>query len=97
MKKRRDFQGLGDLIHRFAKDETISEQLVTATLPEIWLSAVGEKIHEVSTITKFEKGVVWVTVSIPVWRVEILARRTEIILRINTLAGRDIVRDIEVR
>ncbi len=86
-------QAMGDLIRELGIGKTLSEYGVITR----WNEVVGERIAAVARPDRFEKGILFVTVSSAPWRAELTLRRQEIIDKINTAAGGTVVRDIRFR
>ena len=60
-----------------------------------WEEIVGRQIAAVSIAKKIAKGVLVVQVKTSVWRNELLLRKKEIIDRLNSTLGHEVVKDIK--
>jgi predicted nucleic acid-binding Zn ribbon protein len=60
-----------------------------------WEEIVGEKIARATTPTKISRGVLFVSVKTSVWRNELTMRKKEIMLKINSTLGQEVVLDIK--
>lgn len=84
---------MGDLIRELGIGKTLSEYGVITR----WSDVVGERIAAVARPERFDKGILFVSVSTAPWRAELTLRRQEIIDKINAAAGGTVVRDIRFR
>ncbi|MCA0444833.1 MAG: DUF721 domain-containing protein [Bacteroidetes bacterium] len=86
-----------DLIH-FYKNHTTAGKIVKKfdVLAE-WPSIVGERIAQETTAEKIENKILKISVKNSSWRQELTFRKTEILTKINTHFGEEIVKDILFR
>jgi predicted nucleic acid-binding Zn ribbon protein len=59
-----------------------------------WEEAVGPHIAKVATANKIQHGVLSVQVSNSTWRYELTMRKQEMISKLNTLLGEEVVKDV---
>ncbi len=62
-----------------------------------WEKIVGAHIAKVTKATRIVKGVLYVQVKASVWRNELVLKKKEIMNRINSEIGIDLVKDIKFR
>ena len=62
-----------------------------------WDDVVGEQIARVARPQRIENGVLYVSVSSAPWRAELTMKRTEIIQKLNEVAGNAVLKDIRFR
>ena len=60
-----------------------------------WNSTVGEQISKMTTAVRITQGILYVRVKTSTWRNELTLRKKEIVDKLNTVIGADIVRDIK--
>lgn len=86
-----------DLI-QFYKNHTLAGKIVRKydVLAE-WPKIVGEKIAAEASAEKIENKVLKVSVLNSAWRQELTFRKREILEKINTYFGEEIVKDIQFR
>ena len=84
---------LNNLVHHLG----ITRRLREYDVITLWERIVGEQIARVATAQRVEKSVLFVAVSSAPWRAELSLRRREIIEKINTAVGHQVVRDIRFR
>ena len=60
-----------------------------------WENVVGERIAQMTTATRILQGVLFVHVKTSTWRNELTLRKKEIIDKLNTVIGFDVVKDIK--
>jgi predicted nucleic acid-binding Zn ribbon protein len=83
-----------------ALDELIQSLGIQPKLKEYeavlqWETAVGEQIARVTTAMRITQGTLFVKVTTGVWRYELTLRKKEIVQRLNTMLGSEVVRDIK--
>lgn len=83
-----------------ALDELIQSLGIQPKLKEYeavlqWETAVGEQIARVTTAMRITQGTLFVKVTTGVWRYELTLRKKEIVQRLNTILGSEVVRDIK--
>ncbi|ANT63827.1 MULTISPECIES: DUF721 domain-containing protein [Prosthecochloris] len=61
---------------------------------KVWQDAVGDMIARQSRARYIKNSVLYVRVLNPAWRQELHFKKADIIVRINTSLGQDMVRDI---
>ena len=82
-----------ELVHRLGITRTIRQYDVINT----WESIVGEQIAKVTTVQRIDNGVLYVGVATAPWRAELSMKRREIIEKINSAVGRNIIKEIRFR
>lgn len=86
-------RAISDLVEALGIGRTLTQyQVITG-----WGEIVGEQIAKVSTPSRIENGVLFVTVSTAPWRAELTLRRLEILGKIKRACGPDIVKEIRFR
>jgi predicted nucleic acid-binding Zn ribbon protein len=83
-----------------ALDELIQSLGIQPKLKEYeavlqWETAVGDQIARVTTAMRITQGTLFVRVTTGVWRYELTLRKKEIVQRLNTVLGSEVVRDIK--
>jgi predicted nucleic acid-binding Zn ribbon protein len=84
---------LADFVASLGIDGTLKRYALIAG----WADVVGEQIARVTEPQRFENGVLFVHVKTAPWRTELSMQRGEIIRRLNSAAGADVVKDIRFR
>jgi predicted nucleic acid-binding Zn ribbon protein len=96
-KKNKDFTHIGSLIGDVIKDirpESDSEMLGIWT---IWGQAVGEAIAVNARPHAFKGGLLMVNVAGSVWAQQLQFQKNNLIRKINSALGKDLVADIRFR
>jgi predicted nucleic acid-binding Zn ribbon protein len=60
-----------------------------------WENVVGEQIAKMTTATRITQGTLFVRVKTSTWRNELTLRKKEIMTKLNTFVGSDIVKEIK--
>jgi predicted nucleic acid-binding Zn ribbon protein len=58
---------------------------------------VGEQIAKVTQAQRMENGVLFVSVATAPWRAELSMKRMDITRKINTILGKNVVKEIRFR
>ena len=74
---------LGDLIPALLEKLGLAQGLHDRRVLERWAQIVGPKIADVTVAERIRDGRLWVSVSHPVWRNELVFMRQELIAKIN--------------
>ena len=90
-------QAVGAILQEMVRDLGIDQTLQQYNVLTSWASIVGERIARVTTPQRIENGILFVQVSSAPWRAELTMRRIEILEKVNTAAGREVVREIRFR
>ncbi len=85
---------IGNILLDYFKDIGIEKPIKRYQALDIWPEVVGEKLSEVTKPQRISAGKMVVKVKNDTWRYEIGYHRTEIIKRINTKLGDDVIKDI---
>lgn len=88
---------LGDLIPALLEKLGLTKGIADHSVLERWPEIVGPKIAEVATAERIRDGKLWVSVSHPAWRNELVFMKRELIDKINATMGSDVVKDIIFR
>lgn len=88
---------LGDLIPALLEKLGLAQGLHDRRVLERWAEIVGPKIADVTVAERIRDGKLWVSVSHPAWRNELVFMRQELIAKINRDLGGDIVTEIIFR
>lgn len=83
-----------------ALDELVSSLGIQKKLQEYdavvyWESVVGERIAQMTKVTRILQGVLFVHVKTSTWRNELTLRKKEIIDKLNNIIGTNVVKDIK--
>jgi predicted nucleic acid-binding Zn ribbon protein len=81
-------------VKQFVKDLGLSSKLEQYEAVNRWGEVVGTRIAQETEAVRIEKGVLVVKVKSSVWRNELNVRKREIIERLNTALGQQVVNDI---
>lgn len=84
---------LGNLVQELGINKTLGEYTVITS----WEKMVGERIAKVTRAQRIENGVLFVSVANAPWRAELTLRRQEILEKINSASGRQVVKEIRFR
>ena len=88
---------MGEALERLARSLGIRRTLDEYGVLEAWPAVVGERVAAVSRAMHMENGVLFVGVSTAPWRAELSMKRLEIMRKINTMLGKDVVKEIRFR
>jgi predicted nucleic acid-binding Zn ribbon protein len=84
---------LQDLVRHLGLERNLEDyQVIT-----FWAEMVGEQIARVTEAQRMENGVLFVSVSTAPWRAELSMKRMEIMKKINSTLGKNVVKEIRFR
>jgi len=86
---------LGEALDELVRKLGIKKKLLEYEAVLRWEEIVGEKIARATTPTKISRGVLFVSVRTSAWRNELTMRKKEIMLKINSTLGQEVVLDIK--
>lgn len=96
MKRKEREYSLGDALKSFQDKSGMTKKMLIMRTLRNWPELAGKAIAEQTQRLRYEKGVLLVYMDSPVWRQELNYRKSEIMARINTTAGRRIIKGIKV-
>lgn len=88
-------QIIGNVFAQLFRDLGIDRAIQQNKAVTQWAEIVGERISEVSEAEKIENGVLFVKVSSPVWRNELVFMKSSLIKNVNDALAKNIVKDIK--
>ena len=86
---------IGSAIDELVKSLGIQKKLQEYDAVVYWEKAVGERIAQMTKATRILQGVLFVQVKTSTWRNELTLRKKEIIDKLNTAIGMNVVKDIK--
>ena len=78
------------LLKRLGIETQVKQRLVVA----LWPDVVGDRIAEIAKAERVIDGILFVTVTSSVWRVELLLHKEKIIEKLNRRIGKPIITEI---
>jgi predicted nucleic acid-binding Zn ribbon protein len=78
------------LLKRLGIETQVKQRLVVVLWPEV----VGDRIAEIAKAERVIDGVLFVTVTSSVWRVELLMHKEKIIGKLNRRIGKPVITEI---
>jgi predicted nucleic acid-binding Zn ribbon protein len=94
LNRRNEPAGVGDILRHLAKTTKLGETLEKARLWEHWSDLVGEETARHSRPRTVQKGQLRIEVESAVWMHKLAYRKWEIIKKVNTFAGKELIHDI---
>ncbi len=88
-------QVIGNVFTQLFRDLGITKAIQQNMAVSRWAEIVGNRISEVSEAEKIENGVLFVKVSSPVWRNELVFMKSNLISSVNEALAKNIVKDIK--
>lgn len=88
---------IGDLLPALLEKLGLAQGIHDRRVLERWAEIVGPKIANVTVAERIRDGRLWVSVSHPAWRNELVFMRQELIAKLNAELGGDIVTEIIFR
>ncbi|NQV41088.1 MAG: DUF721 domain-containing protein [Candidatus Marinimicrobia bacterium] len=88
-------QVIGNVFTQLFRDLGIDKAIQQNMAVSRWSEIVGERISEISEAERIENGVLFVKVSSPVWRNELVFMKSNLISSVNEALAKTVVRDIK--
>lgn len=88
---------MGELLDEFFKRPYIAAKVAEGRLPDTWRETVGERIAELTTELRLERGVLHVRLQSSVVRQELFYQRDALRDEINRRSGLQLVRTVLIR
>jgi predicted nucleic acid-binding Zn ribbon protein len=87
----------GDILERLTERMGIAARLEKEKAVVLWGQAVGRGIARKAKATSVRDDILFVTVQNSMWLQELALLKESIIAKINSLVGRDVIKDIVFR
>ena len=94
--RRRPLEAASDLIYRALCDAGLTDQARRLHIFRCWNTAVGPTIAARTMPESFGRGVLLVRTASPAWQNELMFLRADIIVKLNDLLGKSLVRELKV-
>jgi predicted nucleic acid-binding Zn ribbon protein len=91
----RRLKPLGKLLPGYLDKIGLSERLTQQKAVIFWNKAVGQDIRKQTVANRIENGILYVSVTSPIWMNELVYLKSGIIKKLNELIGREAVKDIK--
>ncbi len=88
---------MGDLLKEFFERPYIASRVAEGRLPETWRAVVGERVADLTSELRFERGILHVKVESSLIRQELFYQREALKERINEVSGVRIVGAVIIR
>ena len=86
---------LGNVFAQLFKDLGIDKAIQQNMAVSRWAEIVGDRISQISEAQRIENGVLFVRVSSPVWRNELVFMKSNLINSMNEALTKNVVKDIK--
>jgi predicted nucleic acid-binding Zn ribbon protein len=90
-------QIIGNVFTQLFQDLGIDKAIQQNMAVSRWAEIVGERIAQISEAERIEKGVLYVKVSSPVWRNELVFMKSNLINTVNEALAKTVVRDVKFK
>jgi len=90
-------QSIHELFPELLKDHLDQPEVQEGLVKIAWRHCVGKQINEISSVSSFHNGILWVDVSHSQWKNILLSMKLDIIARMNAFITKQILRDIQIR
>ena len=88
-------QSIGNVFTQLFNDLGINKAIQQNMAVSRWAEIVGKRIAEISEAERIENGVMYVKVSSPVWRNELVFMKNSLINSVNEALAKNVVKDIK--
>ncbi|MEL6671926.1 MAG: DUF721 domain-containing protein [Bacteroidota bacterium] len=90
------YLSLGDAIKAFLDKHGLKEEVDIQSIIRDWESLMGAPIAQNTEKMWFNKGIMYIRMSSPIWKNELHLARTKIKEMINKRVGQDLVQDVRI-
>lgn len=90
------YMSLGDAIERFLQKHNLKEDVLIQSILTDWEKHVGTPIASNTEKVWFEKGTLFVKVTSPAWKNELLMARFRLRQMINTKLNQELVKEVRI-
>lgn len=94
--KKPELADLRSLIGKAVPRKEVYERLESRRITGDWATVVGEYLASRSAPESFDHGLLTIAVSSAPWAQELRLRKSELLKRLNEVAGRDLFTDLKV-
>ena len=95
--KRKDSEHLGSVILQYLRDNGLETPLNEHRIIKAWSEVLGPSISSYTKDLRIYNQVLFATISSPVVRNELMMRRTELVKRLNSHVGAQVITQIVLR
>jgi predicted nucleic acid-binding Zn ribbon protein len=93
--KSKRLKQLGNFLPAVLKKMGVSNQVAQQKAVLLWRKAVGQDIGKQTSPNRIENGILFVSVTNPIWMNELVFLKSQIIKKLNELIKQDVVKDIK--
>ncbi|MCA9396285.1 MAG: DUF721 domain-containing protein [Candidatus Omnitrophica bacterium] len=94
MKKKKEAVLVGDLVKNLIKEIDSGNKIAEEDILKTWKSIVGEQAAKVTKPLEIRNAKLKISVQHPGWVQELTIRKRDILKKLGTVYGRDMIRDI---
>ena len=92
--KRNNTNNVGEIIRKLMKNPKLAERLDELDALEVWKELIGTQLQKYITDAKMIKGSLLIKVKSAPLRNELSYKKTDIINKINTRLGKEVVKEL---
>jgi hypothetical protein len=88
---------ISDVLSMVLKKYHLHDKLEEIRLYEAWEEVMGKTVAQCTESIRLKNGILSISLNSPALRTELTMARTRIILRLNAMMGKELVKDIRIR
>ncbi|MDB4285988.1 DUF721 domain-containing protein [bacterium] len=92
----KSYMSLGDAINKFLEQHGLKDDLLIQSILTEWEAYMGKSIASNTEKVWFEDGTLYIRMSSPVWRNELMMGRQKIKEMINRKVQKDLVDEVKI-
>jgi predicted nucleic acid-binding Zn ribbon protein len=81
----------------FVESRNLTDRLAESSIPIYWKEVVGDVIASKAKVRKFEEGKLYINTKSSTWKAEILLRKESIIVSINKILGKELIKELVIK
>lgn len=90
-------QSIGEVLQQFLKQNRLDKKLHYAEIIGSWESIVGKLVAQHTKNMYFHENKLILELDSPALRNELLMQRSEIVKKVNTLAGEELIKEVVLK
>lgn len=95
--KRTNAKSIAEIIGDFMQQEDIESAMLEHKALQLWGQVVGPGVNRFTTDRRVDNGVITVRIASAPLRNDLMLSRSSIIAQLNSLVGRQVIREIIIR
>lgn len=88
---------ISKLFLEYVESRNLTERIAESSIPIYWKEVVGEIIASKAKVKKFAEGKLYISTKSSTWKAEILLRKSTIIVNLNKILGKEMIKELVIK